>query len=221
MSADTLRNSQNAPLCDFRMHYYVIFLRSTQIVMVHHSCKYCILYIGVYTANFKNGRLCLNWKLILSLSLKLVWENCDGIHKYCLLRKNFNCQRRHKRCWLILKWVRWSCLSTEEHTIEIDLRTSYIYQGEFFLNHAFQLILFLQHTWHVLIINVVRGYFAGLRVTKRNEATVLLTLTLFQTPTLILTLAYTVSKPILKKKVLTKCHSEVSEITSSIKREGP
>ena len=29
-----------------------------------------------------------------------------------------------------------------------------------------------------------RGYFAGLRVTKRNKATVLLTLTLFQTPTL-------------------------------------
>jgi hypothetical protein len=32
-----------------------------------------------------------------------------------------------------------------------------------------------------------RGYFAGLRVTKRNKTTVLLTLTLFQTPTLILT----------------------------------
>ena len=35
---------------------------------------------------------------------------------------------------------------------------------------------------------VGRGYFAGLRVTKRNKATVLLTLTLFQTPTLTLTL---------------------------------
>jgi hypothetical protein len=34
---------------------------------------------------------------------------------------------------------------------------------------------------HVLI---GRGNFAGLRVTKRNKATVLLTLTLFQTPTL-------------------------------------
>jgi hypothetical protein len=36
-----------------------------------------------------------------------------------------------------------------------------------------------------------RGYFAGLRVTKRNKATVLLTLTLFQTPTLTLTLILT------------------------------
>jgi hypothetical protein len=54
-----------------------------------------------------------------------------------------------------------------------------------------------------------RDYFAGLKVTKRNKATVLLTLTLFQTPTL--TYAKFVSKPILKKKVLTKCHSEVSE----------
>jgi hypothetical protein len=32
-----------------------------------------------------------------------------------------------------------------------------------------------------------RDYFAGLRVTKRNKATVLLTLTLLQTPTLTLT----------------------------------
>jgi hypothetical protein len=40
---------------------------------------------------------------------------------------------------------------------------------------------------------VGRGYFAGLKVTKRNKATVLLTLTLFQTPTLtlILTLSLT------------------------------
>jgi hypothetical protein len=30
-----------------------------------------------------------------------------------------------------------------------------------------------------------RDYFAGLKVTKRNKATVLLTLTLLQTPTLI------------------------------------
>jgi hypothetical protein len=36
--------------------------------------------------------------------------------------------------------------------------------------------------------NLGRGYFAGLRVTKRNKATVLLTLTLFQTPTLTLIL---------------------------------
>ena len=38
-----------------------------------------------------------------------------------------------------------------------------------------------------------RDYFAGLRVTKRNKATVLLTLTLLQTPilTLILTLTLT------------------------------
>jgi hypothetical protein len=34
---------------------------------------------------------------------------------------------------------------------------------------------------------VGRDYFAGLRVTQRNKATVLLTLTLLQTPTLILT----------------------------------
>jgi hypothetical protein len=71
-----------------------------------------------------------------------------------------------------------------------------------------------------------RDYFAGLRVTKRNKATVLLTLTLLQTPTLTLTLILTitltqpyskfVSKPILKKKVLTKCHSEVSEIVDAI-----
>jgi hypothetical protein len=33
-----------------------------------------------------------------------------------------------------------------------------------------------------------RDYFAGLRVTKRNKATVLLTLTLLQTPTLTITL---------------------------------
>jgi hypothetical protein len=59
-----------------------------------------------------------------------------------------------------------------------------------------------------------RGYFAGLRVTKRNKATVLLTLTLLQTPTL--TLLQIVSKPILKKKVLTKCHSEVSEIVDAM-----
>ena len=41
-----------------------------------------------------------------------------------------------------------------------------------------------------------RGYFAGLRVTKRNKATVLLMLTLFQTPTLtvILTLTLPYSK---------------------------
>jgi hypothetical protein len=65
-----------------------------------------------------------------------------------------------------------------------------------------------------------RDYFAGLRVTKRNKATVLLTLTLLQTPTLILTLTQPyskfVSKPILKKKVLTKCHSEVSEIVDAV-----
>jgi hypothetical protein len=44
------------------------------------------------------------------------------------------------------------------------------------------------------LIPVVTGrdYFAGLRVTKRNKATVLLTLTLtlFQTPTLTITLEY-------------------------------
>jgi hypothetical protein len=38
---------------------------------------------------------------------------------------------------------------------------------------------------------VGRGYFAGLRVTKRNKATVLLTLTLLQTPTLTLILTLT------------------------------
>ena len=50
-----------------------------------------------------------------------------------------------------------------------------------------------------------------------NKATVLLTLTLFQTHTLIHTQPYSkfVSEPILKKKVLTKCHSEVSEIIKS------
>jgi hypothetical protein len=36
-----------------------------------------------------------------------------------------------------------------------------------------------------------RCYFAGLKVTKRNQATVLLTLTLFQTPTLTLILTPT------------------------------
>jgi hypothetical protein len=38
-----------------------------------------------------------------------------------------------------------------------------------------------------------RGYFVGLRVTKRNKATVLLTLTLFQTPTLTLILTPTLT----------------------------
>jgi hypothetical protein len=38
-----------------------------------------------------------------------------------------------------------------------------------------------------------RDYFAGLRVTKRNKATVLLTLTLLQTPTWTLTLILTVT----------------------------
>jgi hypothetical protein len=38
-----------------------------------------------------------------------------------------------------------------------------------------------------------RGYFAGLRVTERNKATVLLTLTLLQTPTLTLILALTLT----------------------------
>jgi hypothetical protein len=36
-----------------------------------------------------------------------------------------------------------------------------------------------------------RDYFAGLRVTKRNKATALLTLTLLQTPTLTLILTLT------------------------------
>jgi hypothetical protein len=73
---------------------------------------------------------------------------------------------------------------------------------------------------------VGRDYFAGLRVTKRKKAMALLTLTLtlLQTPTLtpVLTLTLTlpyskfVSKPILKKKVLTKCHSEVSEIVDAV-----
>jgi hypothetical protein len=47
-----------------------------------------------------------------------------------------------------------------------------------------------------------RGYFAGLRVTKRNEATVLLTLTV--TPSLFLNQSW--------RNFLTKCYSEVSEI---------
>jgi hypothetical protein len=38
-----------------------------------------------------------------------------------------------------------------------------------------------------------RDYFAGLRVTKRNKATVLLTLTLLQTPTLTLILTLTLT----------------------------
>jgi hypothetical protein len=43
--------------------------------------------------------------------------------------------------------------------------------------------------------SVGRGYFAGLRVTKRNKATVLLTLTLtlFQAPTLTLNLTLTLT----------------------------
>jgi hypothetical protein len=46
-----------------------------------------------------------------------------------------------------------------------------------------------------LSLNIIvgRGYFAGLRVTKRNKATVLLTLTLFQTPTLTPTLILTLT----------------------------
>ena len=39
-----------------------------------------------------------------------------------------------------------------------------------------------------LSFNKGRDYFAGLKVTKRNKATVLLTLSLLQTPTLTLTL---------------------------------
>jgi hypothetical protein len=38
-----------------------------------------------------------------------------------------------------------------------------------------------------------KGYFAGLRVTKRNKASVLLTLTLFQTPILTLTIIPTLT----------------------------
>ena len=44
------------------------------------------------------------------------------------------------------------------------------------------------HEFPVQDIPIGRDYFAGLRVTKRNKATVLLTLTLLQTPTLTLTL---------------------------------
>jgi hypothetical protein len=42
-------------------------------------------------------------------------------------------------------------------------------------------------------VQIGRDYFAGLRVTKRNEATVLLTLTPLQTPTLTITLIPTLT----------------------------
>ena len=44
-----------------------------------------------------------------------------------------------------------------------------------------------------LQLQLGRDYFAGLRVTKRNKATVLLTLTLLQTPTLTLILTLTLT----------------------------
>jgi hypothetical protein len=51
--------------------------------------------------------------------------------------------------------------------------------------------------WRILkaFLRVILGrdYFAGLRVTKRNKATVLLTLTLLQTSTLTLTLILTLT----------------------------
>jgi hypothetical protein len=45
------------------------------------------------------------------------------------------------------------------------------------------------HSHVIVLVDILMGrcYFAGLKVTKRNQATVLLTLTLFQTLTLILT----------------------------------
>jgi hypothetical protein len=59
-----------------------------------------------------------------------------------------------------------------------------------------------------------RGYLAGIRVTKRKKVTVLLTLTLSKTPTLTLILTPNLTlyskfvfKPILKEKIVTKCHS--------------
>ena len=72
----------------------------------------------------------------------------------------------------------------------------------FFFSHLKKLLgLYVKHLpiniWlatntFIWLIPVVTGrdYFAGLIVTKRNKATVLLTLTLFQTPTLTLTLEY-------------------------------
>jgi hypothetical protein len=52
------------------------------------------------------------------------------------------------------------------------------------LSSEFNIIL---KTWSD-IVSDGRDYFAGLKVTKRNKATVLLTLTLLQTPTLTLIL---------------------------------
>jgi hypothetical protein len=46
----------------------------------------------------------------------------------------------------------------------------------------------------IIYISILgRDYFAGLKVTKRNKATVLLALTLLQTPTLTLTLILTLA----------------------------
>jgi hypothetical protein len=58
-----------------------------------------------------------------------------------------------------------------------------------YLSHPFSIVL--ERLWDEIKCNMRiihgRDYFAGLRVTKRNKATVLLTLTLLQTPTLTLT----------------------------------
>jgi hypothetical protein len=74
------------------------------------------------------------------------------------------------------------------------------------------------------VCELLVGYFAGLRVTKRNKATVLTNTNPIPNtnsnpnPDPNPTPKYSkfVSKPILKKKVLTKSHSEVSEITSTV-----
>jgi hypothetical protein len=54
--------------------------------------------------------------------------------------------------------------------------------------------LIQESRWRIsMSVFLGRGYFAGLRVTKRKKATVLLTVALFQTPTLIPTLILTLT----------------------------
>jgi hypothetical protein len=56
--------------------------------------------------------------------------------------------------------------------------------------HGWSCFIFIPNVSYVHV-SPGRGYFAGLRVTKCNKATVLLTLTLFQTETLTLTVILT------------------------------
>ena len=62
------------------------------------------------------------------------------------------------------------------------------------MTSAFDMQCVTKHVqWRGQVLYVGRDYFAGLRVTKRNKATVLLTLTLLQTSTLTITLILTLT----------------------------